>query len=530
MPSESRRGLIRITSNYTSLILSAIISLAVVRIMLAAVGQGGWALIALLGSTVGLSEIPRVLIQVSMIRELGAAHHSGDDDHFRMVYNAALVLSFAVTIFVVLAFGILWAVIPLLEIDNDLIGAARWIVAIRGIESCVALVFAAPMNMYKVTERMIAHNGWQLSTRLCNLVAAVYVLWIAQPASPHDGVVVFATIAAVLTTLVFIVAPLILMTVDRRLVPAPQLARPEGFRILVRIGAWNLAVHTVSNLHRRLAAIITNLAFGLTTGNFPLGLAIQLTATVRRLVGGVIDGVEAVSTRISTKGEERDLQHLLFHTTRLQGAVTFPATVILFAIPEPLLDLWLGDALTHQAAGGADVETVRNMTVAMIRVLLLGFAARAISDGWIRILYGAGHIARYAPLILLGGFVNPIVSIVLLYLLPEHWRYTAACWGYSVALVMIHGIGLPIVASRILAMPFTRILASIGRTFWIAIACAPVLVGATHLAGQHWSLPEVVAAVGLYGTLYAGLCTFLVLDRGERHRIVNFALRRLRRR
>ena len=528
MPSESRRGLVRIASNYARLIMTAVVSLAVVRIMLTAVGQNGWALIALLGSTVGLSEIPRVLIQVSMIRELGEAHHSGDDNRFKMIYNSALVLSGMVTLLVLLAFAILWIAIPLLAIDAPLIGAARWIVVVRGIEGCIILAFAAPKNMYKVTERMVAHNCWQLSTRFCNLAGAVYVLWILQPSDASLGVAVYATIATALTTLVEIVAPILMMRIDRRLIPAPRLACRKGLGIIVRIGAWNLAVHTVSNLHRRMTAIITNLAVGLAAGSLPLGLAILLTATVRRLVGGVIDGVEAVSTRISTKGEDKDLHDLLYHTTRLQGAVTFPITVILFVLPEPLLDLWLGDSLT-QRAGELDVEEVRRTTVTMIRVMLLGFAARAISDGWLRILYGAGHIARYAPLILLGGFANPLISIVLLYVLPEESRFTAACWGYSAALVLVHGIGLPILASRKLEMPFMSVITSMTRPFWISLLCIPLLVVGTHLVDGVWSAVSFMATVGAYGTAYVVFFAWLALTADERRRIMNFAFRRFRR-
>ena len=86
-------------------------------------------------------------------------------------------------------------------------------------------------------------------------------------------------------------------------------------------------------------------------------------------------------------------------------------------LAEPILAVWLGDRLEtpEQAA----------MAAALSRLVVIGATARAISDGWVRILYGAGHVRRYAPLVLAAGIANPFIAIALIYLLPAPVRYTA---------------------------------------------------------------------------------------------------------
>ena len=190
MPSEVKRGSVRILANYTRVFATVGLGLVLVRLLLAGMGNEGWALIALLGSTLGMAAMIQDIVRASMIRELGAAHHSGQPTTFRSTYNAAVAISAVTALLAAGTFTALWFIVPWFKISPDLIPAAQWLVAARGAQVFVVILLTAPFNMYKVTERMVAHNAWLVADRLCYVLAAVWILFTQgtdDPASqpPH---------------------------------------------------------------------------------------------------------------------------------------------------------------------------------------------------------------------------------------------------------------------------------------------------------------------------------------------------------
>ena len=68
--SELRRAIVRMSSNYIRLFASVVIGLMFVRIILEHWGNDAWALIALLGGTLGIATMLQDVVRQSMIREL----------------------------------------------------------------------------------------------------------------------------------------------------------------------------------------------------------------------------------------------------------------------------------------------------------------------------------------------------------------------------------------------------------------------------------------------------------------------------
>src|SRR5438552_14481694 len=102
--SEYRRNSLRIIANYVRLFIVVGLGLALVRLLLALVGKETVGLIAYVGSTVGFAVTVEEIVGWSMIRELGAARHSGDQRHFREMYNSAPVVSASAAVLTVGAF------------------------------------------------------------------------------------------------------------------------------------------------------------------------------------------------------------------------------------------------------------------------------------------------------------------------------------------------------------------------------------------------------------------------------------------
>lgn len=533
MVSEAKRGLIRIVANYSRVISNVALGLLLVPMLLQAAGNDGWALIALLGSTIGLAAMAQDIVRSSLIRELGAAYHSGGggstgSDHFQSVYNAGVIISAVAAGCAVVIFGMLWLVVPLFDISNDLLPAARWLVLARGAETFVLILLAAPFNMYKVTERMVAFNAWLIATRSCYVIAAAWLLLVHGPGAPGQILTYYASISSTLVVTVLTIAVALMMFLDRRLIPAPFLATRSAIKSVLQVGGWNASATAATMSHRRLAPLLMNLTWASMNlrsglfGNLILGLALQITASVRRLTTGMTEGLDAVSTRLSTTGDANAVRTLMHHSTRLHGLAAFPLAIIILLVPEILLRLWLGARID-------DPQSTLPLAITLIQIMTLGMVARAVSDGWVRILYGAGHVRRYAGTIIGGAVMYPLVVGLLLVILPTASRYTAVTWAYSAVLVIVHGLLVPLAGARALRIRYAEFFVPLVRPLIVAVVCSPILLLAHGKRGQL-ELLWLMAAVALYGVTYLGLCVAFVMNQPERRRFTKAAFRRLPRR
>jgi hypothetical protein len=375
--------------------------------------------------------------------------------------------------------------------------------------------------MYKVTERMVAYNAWLIVIRACHVVAASLVLFVWRTSDPAAGVTVYALTSSGLMAGCILVASLLLMLVDKRLMPTPAAITRDAVRSVLHVGGWNAAATTATMLHYRLGEIIMNLAFGL-FGNLIFGLGIRLTDAVRRLTVGMTEGLDAVSARLSMTRSDAAVRTLIHHATRLHGFSTFPAGVAVFVLAEPVLRMWVGD-------GVQDADTAVPMTATLTRIMTVGMMAQAISDGWIRILYGAGHVARYAPLLVVAGIANPLLAILLLAVLPDPIRHTAVAWAYSGVLLTFHFGMVPLIGAKALGISYAQMVLPLLRPLIIALVCSPILV-VTLLRTDQWDLLRLALVAFGYGVVYLGLCWIFVADSAERERVTRAALSFLPRR
>ena len=67
--------------------------------------------------------------------------------------------------------------------------------------------------------------------------------------------------------------------------------------------------------------------------------------------------------------------------------------VVVFVLAEPLLRLWVGKSTENPSLTLPQAEI-------LVKIMVLGLACRAVSDGWMKLFYGAGFIRKYAPYVL----------------------------------------------------------------------------------------------------------------------------------
>ncbi|MDG2054761.1 MAG: hypothetical protein P8J86_08640 [Phycisphaerales bacterium] len=527
--SEVRRGIIRITTNYGRLFSTLAIGLALVPIQLAWLGTNGFGLLMAVGATVGLAAMLRDIIRHSMVRELGAVWHlaisenatSEDREKFRSVYAAAFWLcagASIVTALIFVGFAALLenAIWPFEEMPEAYREGGLWILISEGIGTTLLVLLAPAYNMYVVTERFLANNIWDTLRRACYLISAVVLFSILGTSNPEQSLILYGVCSAGLCVILLLIAVALIMIQMPLTRPHLGKAKWSAMREIGGTFGWNGGVITAMNLHERIGLWIMLGTFGL-WGSTVFALALRLVGYVRMLTLGLSFGLDAVSARLTTSstGHEDDatqgtLRAIVHHSTRLHGYVAFPAAITVFLLAEPLLRIWIGGTVTDP-----DPETGRAVISAaavLVQIMVFGMASRAIADGWMKILYGAGHIRRYAPIIFAGGIANPLITFALIYSLPEGSRYQGAAWGFAFSLVIAHFLLLPAAGASKLGMTWAQMLGALWRPFWIAAIASVVYLIA--LTSTLWWVVLIVCSC--YCLLYAILCFFLGLEPSER--------------
>lgn len=518
MISEAKRGFIRICANYTRLITNIGLSLLLVPLLLKAFGDKGWALVALLGSTMGLASMIQELIRTTLIREMGAAYHSGDPNEFRQAYNASIVISAALAIFAAVLFFIIGLCLPLFDIPENLIVAAQWLVLTRGVETFFTLLLAAPFNMYKVTERMVAYNAWLIIRRLCYVAAAVWVMLGLESADAGTRVSLYAIISTSIYISTFFISVGVIIFFDKRLIPQLKAVNIHSIKAILKIGGLNAGATAAIMSYRRLADVLMHFSFGL-HGNLLQSLATQLTVSVRRLTVGMTDGLDAVSARLSVTESKSAVISLLHHFTRLHAFATFPLAMGVLVLAEPALRLWLGRHLDNPQD---DIP----MVVILVQIMTFGMAARAISDCWLRILYGSGHVKLYAKYIIAGGLIYPLLFFLFVRIFPEGQAFTAASSAYSVVLIVLHFIIVPLSSAKAVGLSYIQFYSPLIRPLILAALCSPILFIARDRQGSY-ELVWIITCVGIYALIYTSLCVAFVMDKSERKRFTKATIRRI---
>lgn len=512
--SEAARGFLRITANYIRLASTFLIGLLFVRLALR-FGNDAFGLIMLMGVSTGLLSMIHEVVNWSMVRELGAAYHSKDERHFRTVLSTALVACICASALVAVFFAILGAVLPWLDIEPELLSAARWYVFFSGCMSCLRILFAPLRNMYMITERMGWVSFWEILYRLVDLLAVSLTLLLIAP-NPHERLIWYAGLCNSFWAFDAIIAVLIILRLEPWLRPSPWLVSRRAGVALLKTGGWNTSMSLAMNLGNRADGIIMNKFFGL-DGNVIFGLGLQVSAYARMITFGMTIGVEAAATRISSSAGALAVRGFINYTTRMHGWVALPAALGCFFLVEPFLHLWVGSRIDNPAVQIPQIT-------AIARVLLIALTIRNISDGWTRALYGAGYIRSYAPLIFFGSLFNPPLSVLFLWIFPA-W-YTGPAWAHAIVYIVVHALLLPVLLARRLQIHFTDTLVPLGRPLAASLLCSPILIwGNLNLA--KGDLKGLVAVVVAYAACYLPMSWFLVLDGPERRRFAAAAKRRL---
>ncbi|MDP7008754.1 MAG: MATE family efflux transporter [Phycisphaerales bacterium] len=518
--SEKKKGVHRIATNYGRLIGTMAIGIATVPLQIKWIGMDGFGLLGLVGSTVGVGRMLQDMTRSSMVRELGAAWHKNDDGIFKETYAGSFRVSVIVTILTAIVFGGIISILPLLDIKSEWVAPAQWITACEGLATCVIVLLSPTINMLIVKEQFFWHNAWTVVRRSAFLIATIIPYLIMQVEDVPKGLYIYGTILLIINSASTVLLVLGSTMADTKLIPTLRHSTPEAMKRVAGTFGWNSSVVLAVNLQERVAAFIMNIFFGL-WGNAVFSLALRLVSYIRMATLGLTFGLDSVSARLSSDEDKSSLQSMFRHSTRMLSFVAFPAMVVVFFLAEPLLRVWVGSSISNPTEMLPPSEL-------LVKIMVLGLTCRAISDGWMKLFYGAGFIHKYAPYVLFGGFFNPILAIVLIKTLPESWNYIGAAVAYSFVFLVVHMFVMPKVTASEVNLSLKVILAPTARPLGIAIVLTPLLFLGYQLGNSpvmHWS--GLLVSVFAYGCMYIAASWWLVLTKRERKGILRIATQTL---
>ena len=494
------------------------LGVVLVPVLLRLVGEIGTGLVALLGASVGLASIAQEIARDSMIRELGEAYHSKDPGVFTRVYNSSLVLCLAGGGLSTLLFGVVYLLLPYFTIPSELLAAVKVFLIAKACQGSFETAMSPQINMLLVYERMISFNLFQVAHRAMLLIGAGVVYLMPSAETISERIAMYGIATACLQSMCIVVAAALLMVTCTDLRPMPTHFNFTAIKSIARTSGWNLVMSIASRLHERGGSILMNIYFG-PIGNLIFdSLSFRLASYVRMTASGMTTGVDAIAARISSSEGENKLYDFLVRSTHFHAIATFPAAIFVFVMAEPLLEAWVGRHVE-------DPDTVLPVATAVLRVLLIGICVRCISDGWLRIFYGAGYIGSYAPIVLAGGLIGPILSILLYWILPDEYKVLAIAISFSFLLFIFNGVLGPLRCCRQLNVPFFIILIPLLRPAIVALISGMGLVAAKRSLitwNLGWLLVTLLVFVGCYSLL-----TFLwVIDKTDRDRILKLVKRK----
>jgi len=469
--TELKAHTFRIVSNYTRLGCTLSIGILVVPLMFRWLGDEAFGLVAMLGTNIGLAAVFRQIMQMSLVRELGKAYHAGDAP-FRRSFAALYRLGAVFAAFSVLTFTAMILALPLFNIPDELRGATRWFVAAQGIQA-ISMVFLSPtLNMFMVVERFVAYSAWFVSLRSMQLVAVILVGYVFRVDDPATGLMWLGLTWSGLALIVYAIGVTMLTLRDRRLLPTIRKPEPGAVKEIMGTFSWNSGVQVAMNVHEQLPPILLNLVIG-PLANAAWGVGFRLVAYIRMATTGMQFGSDAVSARLAKEDNpdaRRQLQNLVQIQTRMTSVVAVPAGVAVFLFSFPILHLWVGNQVEHYTGVMPDA-------VLMVRVLAGALTARAISDTWILVLYGAGMVRSYAPLVIAGGVIAPVAGLILMLTLPPNLTVIGPAIAFTAVFAGLHLMVIPFIAGKQLHINPLALLGALTRPIIATLIALGATVG-----------------------------------------------------
>jgi len=491
---QGPRLLWNIATNYAREVLLALISLVINPFMFHRLGEVGYGVIALTGSTTGLLRLLDLGLAHAVSRFVGRAAALHDQDEINRVVSTAMAVYAGLGILAMgITAGVGWWFAGPLGIPGEVSEPARWVFLLTGISIAIRFPGNALEGALRALQRFDLANGALVVDRVVYALAVGLALGLMEKGIISAAVcLIVGTTASQVVRVMGTKAACPDLRIGARWMSATAARRMFGF------GAWASLTQISSFLEQTafrfiLSAALTSTVVGV------YHLVMVVVGTLRQMLIGVTSVIMPVASKYEALNEKERMRRLLIDGSKLVMAVSMPAAVWIAVMAEPILQTWVGPKMVPWSG--------------LLTWMTLVSAVEMLTGSGNMVLMGAGRVNRM-------GMAYTVSSVAACVVLAVLLAFTSM--GLYASVVAL-GVGI-LIRRAVITSEMCRF---VGVTVWAytvevispGLRCAAITLLALILARERLFGPDwgsLIVSAALTVVVHGAGTWWIVLDPARR--------------
>jgi len=512
--------------NYSRFAIFLVVGLLMTPMMIGAFGTAMWGLFMF----VSLCRWPfQDVLQPVLTKELATAWATHDPGARRRAFSNGVAVSlFSGLIGVFITAAAAPAVYYGLKYPQGAGGDMLLIVLTEGAMLVLMLGMGAWVNMFLAAHRLVENNLHRTFERVQDLIALVPVLYIL-PIPKERQFAVFLLARVVLRVLHLAVCWWRVRVVEPEALADWSLVDRDSLGHYAKSLGWSTSIPVSNQVFYMADHLLLNVFFG-ALFNGVYQITQQLRGYARILGGGISFGAEGITADLHTRGNHDAVRRLLLSAMKATSSLTCLCTVLIAVFAGALMNAWLGKQLANDAdlaAAGVPAQQAVELCWSFFLILAPGIIITEAGFAATTILFGMGHLRRFAPALLLMTAMKFVLTWLVLRATSGGFDafhvLLAACvtTGLNAA---VFGVYYPLLIKRLVGVRFREQVISV--YFRPLLSTVPIAVlgwlCATSLG--PWtpgvvSMLKLGACVGVLVILWLPLAVWIIPEGSERDRV-----------
>lgn len=479
----------RVISNYLRMLCTFVMGLLIVRLLIA-LSDEVFSTYTLITIGVGVGIMLKELARIGLVPYLSKSLNDGDER-----FAQKLGISVAVTSMLGL-FGLfcMWVFALNLEhfaIQKNQTTAVLVFIVCRAIQIFVSLFCMPHIALLTITRRYVSSNVFLTLERLADLLAVICAIVFVNPNEGGEVLVLVGIVSLALTTILYIGTAWLVFNLNTKFRPSFSDLSIVQLRPIFSLFGWASILVLASNLFLRFDTLFVNIKDGV-IGTVIFGITVQAIGLIRQLTFGLVAGLDAAFAHQKNNKVDGDGSYALLRiSSYLQASIGFAVYGVLFFCGSTVLELWIGSE-------NAD-SFMLSQAIQLVVVMGLGIIVTGFAEVWISIMNGQGLIGRYAPWLVPGAILNPILLFVGYKIMDQYPAYWHAAILYTVLQTVTYGVFVLSATSRATLIPISKMILPFVIPLLLNLSAAILFYVGVSFLGEISKLEELFVCLVIFG-------------------------------
>lgn len=413
--------------------------LIIVRILLGK-SQEIFSIYTLITVGIGVGIMLKELLRIAMVPRLSAAM-SGKNTEFQAVFTSSIIASTGLSIFGVIIMLIFLFNIHHFAVTPEQLFPTQVFILCRAFQIFISVTLAPFITLLPVMRKYVFSNIFLTLERAAEFSAILVAMFLIDT-SDTQALIFIGLLGTAFLTILYIFTMFIIIRSDKKFrIKFSEKIWPE-IQGTTRFIGWTAVLVLTVNFFLRFDIIWINISAGV-FGTAVFGIVVQSIGMIRQLTYGIIQGLDSAFAFLTFSDGNKiaAFKKLLYVSSYLQGVIGFACYGTIVFVGHQLLQIWLGP----QAVKSGIVDAAYHL----ILICGAGILVSSFAEVWTNAMNGKGDISQYAPWLIPGALLNPILLILSTFFLSAVPSYEIAAWLYLLLLFVTNAIFLPRVMSKV---------------------------------------------------------------------------------